>query len=651
MSSRLEGRILASAIEFRSASVADVRPPATFDDATHARAVWRDAVLLDAHEACAEPCARPPSEPHLHAIDLHTAHPGILVVRDGKVVQRRVRGQMAHEATALPPASPPRPPKSAKRVQRAAVVRRVEQARQAAIVERRSDAEPKPPRASRRRSTDSSETADASGAPARAAGEELGGARVTLVEDHDGETIRAEISGGGATEASGGHAPGTTPEHASRARSPGAKDSAREKRARAQERRARRVHDAGLREHGLSLEEPCVPDPAQPYTLYDSAVTHDRLLEGLRQTEALDGRVEAALAHGRSSESVTLYDGPPGTGKTERLLADVKAVVSTERDGCRIALIHPSNAGCVALYTRMHLCGLSCALMVPPHRLPPDTPKFARRDDSAAQIVVCTPAGRRGLRLTLQRFTHLFIDEAGQLPEMVVWALLDRAVRGVHLYGDARQLPGVLSQRAMALGLQRSLMERLIANGYPHVAGRVQHRMRSDVASFPSRRFYDGTLRTSDELEASRPPLAVAPYAFVPVAGIESRIGTSYANEAEAAAVRRLVRELDSHGEVVVLVPYLAQARLLDDLSVSVMTVDAFQGREADVVVLSLVRTEALGFWSDERRLNVALTRARDVMRVVGARWQGEGVLAALYADALVRNAVQDGAAGAKKRI
>jgi hypothetical protein len=619
MASRLEGRILASAIKFRSANVADVRPPDTFDDAAHARAVWRDAVLLDAHEMFAEPCARPPSEPHLHAIDLHTPFPGILLVRDGKVVQRRIRMQAAQEATPLPPASPPRSPQPAKRVQRAAVQRRVEGAREAAILKRQTSTEPGPARPPRTRRSSASAAEVGSDAPPHA-------------------TVAESTGAGG--DAPAGTAPPPDESDAQESSSE-RRNVAREKRARAQERRARRVHDAGMREHGLNLEEPHEPDPENPYTLYDSAVTHDRLLEGLRQVDPLNERVEAALACGRATDAVTLYDGPPGTGKTERLIADVKGVVAEQGD-CRIALIHPSNAGCVALYTRMHLAGLSCSLMVPPHRLPPDAPKFARRDDSSAQIVVCTPAGRRGLRLTLQRFTHLFVDEAGQLPEMVTWALLDGAVRGVHLYGDVRQLPGVLSQRAMTLGLQRSLMERLTANGYPTSAGRVQHRMRSPVAAFPSRRFYNGALRTSEQIEATRPPLSVTPYAFVPVAGTETRVGTSYANEAEAEAVRRLVRELQPCGQVVVLVPYLAQAQLLKALPVSVMTVDAFQGREADVVVLSLVRTEALGFWSDERRLNVALTRARDVMRVVGARWQGETVLAALYADAVSRDVLHE---------
>lgn len=606
MAPPLEGRILASAIEFRAATVADVQPPAAFDGTEHARRVWREAVMLDAHETFAQPCTRPPTEPHLHAIDLHTSNPGILVMREGKVVERRMR-RLPSGPGALPPASPPHSPTPARRVRRAAVERRIARAHDSALARRLPSAV---------RGATAADAAPEPAAPPDATPSEARAAR----------------------------APSGAPDGPSRAGAPRTATAENvdvlDKRRRAQERRARRVHDACLREHGVCLAEPCEPDPDCPYTLFDSAVTHDRLLEGLRQSAPLHEDVEAAVACGRPSDAVTLFDGPPGTGKTQRLIHDVRAVVSAERERCRIALIHPSNTGCAALYTRLHLAGLSCALLIPPQRMPADIPKFARRDDSAAQIVVCTPAGRRGLRLTRQRFTHLFIDEAGQVPEMVVWALLDEAVRGLHMYGDVKQLPGVLSQRAMTLGLQRSLMERLIDSGYPCAAAREQHRMRAEIVAFPSRRFYDGALRASEQIVRDRPPLTAPAYAFVPVSGTEQRVGTSYANQAEADVVRALVTDLMPCGQVVVLVPYLAQAQLLRDVPVSVMTVDAFQGREADVVILTLVRTAALGFWNDERRLNVALTRARDVLRVVGARWEGDGVLAALYADAVHRGAV-----------
>ena len=111
-------------------------------------------------------------------------------------------------------------------------------------------------------------------------------------------------------------------------------------------------------------------------------------------------------------------------------------------------------------------------------------------------------------------------------------------------------------------------------------------------------------------------------------------------NTAEARAAIDVALKLKEHfPRTVLITPYAAQVTRLRAMQsgVETYTVDSFQGKEADAVVLSTVRTPRVGagFWSDKRRLNVALTRAKHVMRIVGhGGWDGDGILADLLRDA-----------------
>ena len=118
-------------------------------------------------------------------------------------------------------------------------------------------------------------------------------------------------------------------------------------------------------------------------------------------------------------------------------------------------------------------------------------------------------------------------------------------------------------------------------------------------------------------------------------------IGTSYCNQSEIDCCMKLQHELSATlGRVVIISPYQAQTRaLLASGAQNVHTIDSFQGQEADAVIVSVVRHEEdLGFWSDYRRLNVALTRARHCLRVVGASRLWTGLLGKLAKDAKTRN-------------
>jgi ATP-dependent RNA/DNA helicase IGHMBP2 len=252
---------------------------------------------------------------------------------------------------------------------------------------------------------------------------------------------------------------------------------------------------------------------------------------------------------------------------------------------------------------------------------------------SKARVVCATLTGLE--RLGDRRFPVVLVDEATQatLPATVL-ALL-RADRAV-LAGDHHQLPPtVLSREASRDGLDRTLFE---AWQEAHGAriGRmleVQHRMHEAIMAFPSRSLYEGRLVAHPSV-AQHTVGALAPVQLVDAAGkgwAEERPdgSASLRNPGEAERVVREVQALRAAGlrpdEIGVISPYAAQVALLRSLlpddGLEVDTVDAFQGREKEAVVVSLVRSNdagELGFCADVRRLNVALTRARRRLFLVG---------------------------------
>jgi len=245
-------------------------------------------------------------------------------------------------------------------------------------------------------------------------------------------------------------------------------------------------------------------------------------------------------------------------------------------------------------------------------------------------------------------FDAIIVDEATQACELSMQVLLQHNARLLCLVGDHKQLPPtVISPTAAKLGLGRSLFERLLQCGYDRAMLRVQYRMHPAIASFPALHFYDGEL-SDGVLAAQRTPPASFPWprqdfpvALVHVAGCEQNEGelgrTSKFNQAEAEAVQVVLDALSGRGnhgveaaQVGVVTPYKGQERLLSSTlrgahgrpsTAEVATIDSFQGREKEVIVLSCVRANAagkLGFLADTRRMNVALTRAKRGLIVLG---------------------------------
>lgn len=262
-----------------------------------------------------------------------------------------------------------------------------------------------------------------------------------------------------------------------------------------------------------------------------------------------------------------------------------------------------------------------------------------------SSVVCATTTGLDRDLLGQRMFDLVVIDEACQSTEPGTWIPLAWAGRLV-LAGDHCQLPPtVLSAAAVAAGFGKSMFERLaelLGDDVTQMLTR-QYRMHEAIMGFSSGEFYAGQLVADEAVRerqlASLPGVtdeagSAAPLEFIDTAGAgydeeTEPDGESRRNPQEAQLVVRRVGRLVAMGvrpaDIAVITPYAAQARLLremlDEPGLEIDTVDGFQGREKEAVVISLVRSNPegeVGFLADVRRMNVALTRAKRHLAVVG---------------------------------
>ena len=262
-----------------------------------------------------------------------------------------------------------------------------------------------------------------------------------------------------------------------------------------------------------------------------------------------------------------------------------------------------------------------------------------------ARVICATTTGLDARLLGDRRFDWCITDEASQSTEAGAWGPLQYADRLV-LAGDHKQLPPtVVSAQAAAEGFSVSLMERLLGELGVGISRRltVQYRMHRDIMQFPSGEFYENSLTAHASVEnhllQDLPGLAPdeltgEPVTFIDTAGAgydEEREpdGESRFNPSEAAIALKKLEALLAAGlppaGIAVISPYAAQVRRLRERipqgEVEVDSVDGFQGREKEAVIVSLVRSNReneIGFLEDIRRMNVALTRARRKLIVIG---------------------------------
>jgi len=283
-----------------------------------------------------------------------------------------------------------------------------------------------------------------------------------------------------------------------------------------------------------------------------------------------------------------------------------------------------------------------------------------------ARVIASTLVGSANKLLDRHKFGTLFIDEAAQALEAACWIPIRRVSR-VILAGDHCQLPPtVKSVEAMKAGLGKTLMERIVEM-HPEAVKllKIQYRMNDDIMRFSSNYFYDGKVESAPEvrfrsiLDMDIPMTWVDTSEFeklfensedpekAKISFKEEFVGENFGRVNKAEAELTLLalqnyfnkigkeRLLDERIDVGIISPYRAQVQLLRSMLmkweffkpfrrlISINTVDGFQGQERDIIIISMVRSNdegQIGFLRDLRRMNVAITRARMKLIILGNR-------------------------------
>ena len=266
-----------------------------------------------------------------------------------------------------------------------------------------------------------------------------------------------------------------------------------------------------------------------------------------------------------------------------------------------------------------------------------------------ARVIASTLVGSANRLLEGQKFATLFIDEAAQALEAACWIPIRRCSR-VIFAGDHCQLPPTIkSLPALKGGLGKTLMERIVENK-PEVVTllNVQYRMNEEIMRFSSDWFYDGKVESAPQIKYRGILDFDTPMVWVDTSELGEReqfVGESFGriNKAEAELTLKTLQDyftkigksriLEEQIDVGVISPYRAQVQYLRSLVkkrdffkpyrrlITINTVDGFQGQERDVILISLVRSNdegQIGFLRDLRRMNVAITRARMKLIILG---------------------------------
>lgn len=266
-----------------------------------------------------------------------------------------------------------------------------------------------------------------------------------------------------------------------------------------------------------------------------------------------------------------------------------------------------------------------------------------------ARVIACTLVGAASRVLERKRFSSLFIDEAAQAIEAACWIAISRADR-VILAGDHCQLPPTIKCiEAARGGLGRTLLEKVVLHK-PETMSllKIQYRMHEDIMRFPSRWFYHDELEAAPEVKYRGILDFDTPVSWIDTSELDLQEkavaeGTGRLNTGEAELLVRelknymerigIRRILEEHIDFGVISPYRAQVHYLRHLLkkepffrpcrrlITVHTADGFQGQERDVIMISLVRANEkgqIGFLRDLRRMNVAITRARMKLLILG---------------------------------
>lgn len=242
-----------------------------------------------------------------------------------------------------------------------------------------------------------------------------------------------------------------------------------------------------------------------------------------------------------------------------------------------------------------------------------------------AEVIAGTPIGLYDAGIDHLRFQTLVIDEAGQCIEPLAWCIFPLAQKIV-LAGDHWQLPPtVLSHEAARLGFNRSVLETAIEKVSTTFLLNTQYRMREAIAGFSSNYFYNSLLLTAAHLNNTGVHLTFIDTAGSGYSEEHGPDGTSLQNEGELRIIQKLFETESLNPSATAFIsPYSGQVTAAKEVlskQLRISTIDSFQGQEKENIIVSLVRSNDdgdIGFLKDYRRMNVAITRAKEQLYVIG---------------------------------
>src|ERR1035437_7161638 len=388
---------------------------------------------------------------------------------------------------------------------------------------------------------------------------------------------------------------------------------------------------------------------------YVTAEARGWLTEGMMANPPQDRAV--ALLSGLGAGEAVFIQGPPGTGKTTVIVEAIKRRLGANPDERILVTSHSNLAVDNALERLAGTAGVRAVRAARAERVHPTVERFRCDDEDDPRLLeancyFATCATAATSAITDMNFDIVILDEANK-------ARVDEALPALRLgsalalVGDHKQLPpveddalyGIVeSDEALETLVNRSLFEQAWEGGLPESARcllTIQHRMHPDIAAYVSAASYDGQLEDAPEVQAydyiTRTPFPVALH-FVDTEGMRGGRerrgpGGALRNEAEVRVAAQVVRLLDERApremSMAVIAMYAEQVeRLRQALGrrrfkrpVKIDTVDSFEGREEDMVVISLVRSNErgrIGFLRVPNRLNVAISRAKHLVACIG---------------------------------
>ncbi len=258
-----------------------------------------------------------------------------------------------------------------------------------------------------------------------------------------------------------------------------------------------------------------------------------------------------------------------------------------------------------------------------------------------SQVIAATLVGANHHTIQHLHFDVVIIDEAGQANEPSCWIPIVKTKK-VILAGDHKQLPPTIkSTQAEKNGLGKTLLEKVVElHPSAVVMLEEQYRMNEKIMQFSSQQFYNNQLNAAEIV--AHHALDELPFVFIDTAGagFEEKVEESaISNPEEAAFTLKYLEQwlseitFDTFPSIGIISPYRKQVKLLEEYAesspfftqnkeyVSIQTIDSFQGQERDVIFISLTRSNAdqkIGFLSELRRINVAMTRARKKLVIIG---------------------------------